>query len=74
MDDGGAFKDVGAFIEFGSLIGVLFEDIRFFDDWYRFACEGTLVDEGGAFEYDGFEGEFDGVFEENDVPGDDINR
>ena len=74
LNYGCSLISVGAFIELSGLIGVFFEDIRFFDDWNWFSCEGTLVDEGRSFENDGLEGKFNWILEEDNISWNDVHR
>lgn len=74
LNDCCSLEDISAFIEFNCEIGVLVLNVSFFDDRYRLTCKCTFIDECWALENDGFEGEFDGVFEENYVSWDDIDR
>ena len=49
------------------------ESVSFLDNGDRLPSQGTLVDKGTSLENDAFEGQFDGVFEEDDIPRDDVN-
>ena len=47
--------------------------VSLFDDGDRLTSQGALIDEGAAFDDDSLEGYLHGVFEEDDVSGNDVN-
>jgi len=49
-------------------------DISLFHDRDRFSCESTLIDKSTSFKKHTFEGDFDWVFEKNDVSRHQIYR
>lgn len=69
LNDSRSFIDKGGFIKsfFAGLI--VLHDISFFDNWNWLSSECAFIDESTSFYDNTFEGYFDGIFEEDNVSG-----
>ena len=73
LNDGGSFEDVCAFVKLNILGLVFFSDISLFDDGNRLTSQSALVDKSRSLQDNALKRELDGIFQEDNVAGYNIN-